>query len=149
MLSYIETSILGVSGIYPFKQMAQKQIKPPVSASSAKNMSFGGLCTHRTKLWFVIHTHTPSSPLCTSLYVKTFILPQCLSHRHKGYWGLSLWTRCCRADMKITSHCFRQGAKTCIPSSVEAVNMFLCPAQAWQPPRPHFSKFRVRKHWFQ
>lgn len=57
--------------------------------------------------------HTGPNPgLWVSPFTHTFIF-----HRHKGHWGLSLWIRYCRTDMKITSHCFRQGAKTCMPSS--------------------------------
>lgn len=114
-----------------------------VSASSAKTTSFGGLCTHRTKPWFVsspLHTNTFISPVQVTV-CKDLCSPQCLSYRHKGYWGVSLWTRCCRADMKSQVI----GAETCIPSSAEAVNVFLCPAQARQHLRPHFSKFRIEE----
>lgn len=65
VLSYIEASILGLSGIYPVKQMAQKQkqIRTHHQCTLCQKHFFGGLCTHRTKPWFV------SLPIYTSAHL--------------------------------------------------------------------------------
>lgn len=90
-----------------------------LSAQALSKTCISGDCAHtgpKPGLWVSPFTHTFIFPVQVTV-CKGLYSPQDLNHRHKGYWGLSLWTRCCRADMKITSHCFRQGAKTYIPSS--------------------------------
>lgn len=86
VLSYIEVSILGVSGIYPLKQNGSETETDHQCTLCQKHFFWGTVHTQDQALVCKsAHIHTPSSPLCRVAVCKDLCSLQCLSHRHKRY----------------------------------------------------------------